>query len=502
MPDSIKRIEESMTASRHLAIDLGAESGRMIEGSIQDGKLHLKEIRRFPTGMTKIGGGFHWNIYRMFEEITAGLEEASDMPGDWDSLGVDTWGVDYGLLDRSGRLIGLPYAYRDPRTDGAMEEFGKALPLATVYEMTGIQMLPFNTLFQLFAERRDHPEIFGSVGDLLFMPDIINYFLTGRKRTEFTFATTSQLFNPFKAQWETSLFELLGIDMGIMQKVVAPCTVLGALSGFPGANGGLAGLPVVSVASHDTASAIAAIPAQGHNWAFISAGTWSLVGFEHPDPLVNQETRRLNFTNEGGIKGFRVLKNMMGFWILQECRRTWGTEDNPYDALVQKAAGSPAFGFFIDPDDPRFLNPSDMPAAIADYCRVTGQHVPAGIAATVRGILESLAMKTRTIIDEITMVRHQPVEMIYITGGGVKNPLFCQFVANATGLTVKAVLAEGTAAGNILAQAMATGHLRDLEEGREVIGKSMTPAVYLPRDQALWQKAYREFIPSLSKRNH
>ncbi len=357
-----------MTVSRHLAIDLGAESGRLIEGIIRDGKLIMQELKRFPTGMTLIGSNHHWNIYRMFEEIVEGIVRATSREqGKCDSVGIDTWGVDYGLLNASGRLTGLPYAYRDSRTKNAMDQFREHMPLDRVYELTGTQMLPFNTLFQLFSEKRDHPGAFDAVEDLLFIPDILNYFLTGNKRTEFTFATTSQLYNPVAGQWELSLFDALGIDAQIMQDIAEPCTILGELSGCIDADPFPAGLPVVSVASHDTASAIAAIPASEENWAFMSTGTWSLIGFEHDTPLITQETRELNFTNEGSIKGFRILKNMMGFWILQECRRKWGAESHPYGSLVEKAGGAPPFRFFIDPEDPRFLNPADMPAAIAAF---------------------------------------------------------------------------------------------------------------------------------------
>ncbi|MCF8405735.1 MAG: rhamnulokinase [Bacteroidales bacterium] len=488
--------------NKYLAIDLGAESGRIMRGSIAEGVFELTEIHRFPTGMLSLHRSYFWNIYRFYEEILNGFRKYAalnhSMPV---SIGVDTWGVDYGLKSKEGKLIGLPHTYRDKRTESVLAEFNEILTLEKIYDLTGIQMLPFNTLFQLYAESKINPGIFDKVSDLLFIPDILNYFLTGIKKTEFTFATTSQLLNPFNENWEPLLFNALRIDPGIMQEVNKPCTVLGKLSKEISENTGLRRIPVISVASHDTASAIAAIPAEGENWAFMSTGTWALIGFENDRPIINTISRKYNFTNEGGINGFRVLKNMTGFWILQKCRSSWGEKEFDYEKLTAMAQTARPFTFYIDPDDPDFLNPTNMIESIHFYCKKTNQQMPAEKAEIVRGILESLALKTRCIIDEANEIREEPIEKIYITGGGVHNKLFCQFVANATGLDVITVLAEGTAAGNVIAQAIAMGDLQNLEEGRKLIGNSIKPEVFNPKEIKNWEGAYQKFNSILNKNN-
>lgn len=487
--------------SEHLAIDLGAESGRMIHGSLCNGRLKMKEIKRFPTKYLNISGNLHWNIYRFYEEIIDGLKiVANDKSFSISSLGIDTWGVDYVLLNETGKMIGLPYAYRDNRTQTAIENFSSIMDLDQVYKSTGIQILPFNTLFQLFTEKELNPKILKSATDLLFIPDILNYLLTDIKRTEFTYATTSQLFNPKKNNWELILFKALGINKNIMQIIVSPCTILGELSDGVGKQNGLNNIKVISVASHDTASAVAAIPAEGDHWAFISAGTWALVGFENPEPLINKFTRKFNFTNEGGINGFRILKNMMGFWILQECRRSWGEQDYSYEKLTVMAKNAKPFTFYIDPDDIIFLNPENMPDAITEFCCKTNQQVPEKKAEIVRGIFESLALKTNTILLEINEVRGHSINQIFITGGAVQNELFCQFVADATGMEVITVLAEGAAAGNILSQAIAMGNLSNLQEGRQVIRNSIEQFIYQPLEISKWEKAFHQFKAILNRK--
>jgi len=485
--------------NKYLAVDLGAENGRIIEGAIAEGDFKLTEIHRFPTGMFSLRNSYYWDIYRFYEEILIGFRKYVAIKNAKPvSIGIDTWGVDYVLMTNQGKLLGLPHSYRDKRTDSSIAQFSGILNLDTVYNLTGTQMLPFNTLFQLFAESKINPGIFNKVSDLLFIPDIFNYFLTGIKKSEFTFSTTSQLLNPFSRSWEPAIFKALGIDPGIMQQVNEPCMVLGNLSGEVVIQTGLTDIPVVSVASHDTASAIAAIPAEGENWAFISTGTWALIGFENDRPIINSTSRKYNFTNEGGINGFRILKNMMGFWILQKCRNFWGEKEFDYEKLTAMAQNARPFALYIDPDDHGFLNPTNMPEAIHFYCKKTNQQMPGNKAEIVRSILESLALKARCIIEEANVIREEPIEKIYITGGGVHNKLFCQFVANATGLEVITTLPEGTAAGNIIAQAIAMGDLHNLDEGRKLIGNSVEMEVFYPHDQGIWQEAYENFILTIT----
>lgn len=488
--------------SQHLAIDLGAESGRVIAGTISGEKLELSEIRRFPTKYTSISGSYRWDVHQFFKEILEGLKAAAKNGEKvFGSIGIDSWGVDYALLAKDGNLLGLPHSYRDPRTGNAIDEFKSIMDLDKLYRLTGNQIIQINTLFQLLAEKKNNPDFFKIVTDLLFIPDLFNYFLTGIKKTEFTFATTSQLYNPLKNQWEPDIFRALGIDIGIMQEIISPCSVLGNLSAGVSRQVGLAEIPLVAIASHDTSSAIAAIPAEGRNWAYISSGTWALVGFENPLPVINDLTLKYNFTNEGGIKGFNILKNMPGFWLLQECRRIWGEQEYTHENLVETASEAKEFPFFIDTGDAMFLNPVNMPQAIEDFCMKTGQQKPASKASIVRAILESLALKTNSTIHEINKIKPEPVEKIYITGGGVRNRLFCQFTANATGLEVIAVLPEGAAAGNILAQAIALGTIRDPEHGRQVVQNSIEPAVYLPMERGKWENAFKQYLEIIAGNN-
>jgi rhamnulokinase len=484
-----------MLASRHLAFDLGAESGRALLGSLDDGRLAVREIHRFPNGMLRLRGHCHWNLYRLFEQVKEGLRLAARAGDAPQSIGVDTWGVDFGLLDRDGDLLGLPYAYRDSRTAGAMDSFFRKVPRERVYELTGVQFLPFNSLFQLESMVRDRSPLIEAAADLLFMPDLFHYLLAGAKATEFTFATTSQLFNPRTGGWDDELLAALGLPRRWLQPLVAPGTPLGPLGAEIAAETGLAPIPLIAVATHDTASAVAAAPGEGDDWAYLSSGTWSLLGVESPAPLIGDETRRANFTNEGGVGGsFRVLKNVMGLWLVQECRRAWSRDaEIDYDELTAAAAAAPPWRALVDPDNASFLNPPDMPAAIRDFCRRTDQPVPETPGAVVRCALESLALKYRCVLEELGRIYPRPIRRLHAIGGGARNRLLNQWTADATGLPVLAGPTEATAIGNLLVQAMALGRVGSLAELRDIVRRSFPLETYTPRPTPAWEAAWRRF---------
>jgi rhamnulokinase len=489
-----------MPPHRFLAFDLGAESGRAVLGSLEDGRLSLRELCRFPNGPVRLLGRDHWNLPGLWEEVQNGIRlctrEAGLAPR---SLAVDTWGVDFGLLAADGSLLGLPLSYRGPHTAGAMEDFLGRMTAERVYELTGVQFLPFNTLFQLAALVRDRSPVLDSAAGLLFMPDLFHYLLTGRKSSEFTIASTSQLYNPRTKAWSGELLAALGLPESLMPEVRPPGTILGNISSEAAKATGLAsGTPVVATASHDTASAVAAVPAEGRDWAYISSGTWSLVGVECPGPVITPRTLELNFTNEGGLGGrVRLLKNVTGLWLLQQCRRSWGAGRRSlpgYAELVRSASAAPAFRTLVDPDDPSFLNPADMPEAIRAFARRTGQAAPETKAATVRCILESLALKYRQVLGQLAGVSPRPIGRLHVIGGGSRNELLVRFTAAACGLPVMAGPAEATAAGNILGQALALGAVRSLEEIRAVMRDSVELASYEPDDTRAWDEAFGRFL--------
>jgi rhamnulokinase len=493
-----------VTSNHYLAFDFGAESGRAIVGTLENQKISLKEIHRFPTGMLPVHNNYKWNVYRLYEEILHGIQvcvkNEKIQPA---SIGIDTWGVDYGLFDNAGNLMDIPFCYRDSRTDGAMEEFFKLVPKERVYELTGIQFMQLNTLFQLFSHVRDHSEQVMRAKSLLFMPDIFNYLLTGKQQTEFTFATTSQLFNPVLNDWDPELLKALGIPPGIMQKIVPPGSRVGELQQAVALKTGAGKIPVVAVASHDTGSAIAAIPADGSNWAYISSGTWSLMGIESKIPLISPRTLEFNLTNEGGVEHtFRVLKNIMGLWLLQQCKAAWSAKDFTYTQLVEMAGKAKPFAAIIDPDAGDFLNPSDMPEAIRNFCRKTKQEVPADEGSMVKIILESLALKYALTLRQLKEISPVPLEKIYIIGGGVNNSMLCQFTANACNMPVITGPAEGTALGNILVQAMAMGQLSSLLEIRQVVKNSFASAVYQPENTVKWKEALARYEQIVTKIQH
>ena len=485
-----------MSHKAFMAFDLGAESGRAILGSLEAGRLKIAELHRFPNAPINLRGHLHWDLTRLFREVKKSLELCASSCGDTpESIGVDTWGVDFGLLDSDGRLLGLPYAYRDARTEGAMQQFLEIIPRERVYQLTGIQFLPFNTLFQLFSMVQEGSPLLQAASDLLFMPDLFNYLLTGEKRTEFTFATTSQLYNPLQQDWDNELFDALNIPKAIMQQVVAPGTVVGRLSRRLSGETGLPELPVVATASHDTAAAVAAAPTEGKDWAYISSGTWSLMGVESEAPIINDQALHNNYTNEGGVAGtFRVLRNIAGLWLVRECRRAWQSEKlYTYQELSQQAASADPFVAIIDPDDASFLNPPDMPEAIRQFCLQTNQPPPETTGAFIRCLLESLALRYRMGLQELREIYPSPINRIHVLGGGAQNEALCQFTANAVGLSVIAGPIEATAIGNLLVQGMALGHVDSLPMLRDIVARSFSLKRYEPKETGEWDSAYERF---------
>ncbi len=481
-----------------LAFDFGAESSRAVCGALENNKLTLKEIYRFPTGMLSLNGHLYWNIYRFYEEIIKALNLCTKKENIYPfSLAIDSWGVDFGFLAEDDSIIRIPYAYRDLQVTEAMPDFHKIMPPEKIYSLTGISMQPFNSLYHLHAMRRSNDLALKSAKRLMFIPDLLNFLLSGEKKTEFSFATTSQLYNPFGECWEEKLLESVGLDLSFMNEIIEPGQVIGLLKDDICRQSGLKKAHLSSVCSHDTGSAIVAVPAEEKDWAYISSGTWSLMGLELEEPLVNDKTFEYNFSNEGGAGGrFRFLKNIMGLWLLQQCREKWKQtgDDCDYSVLLNEAENAPPFRVLIDPDYEKFFNPPDMPAAIDDYCRLTSQNKPGSRGEYVRVILESLALKYRYVLDQLREVSGRQINTIHIIGGGTRNKMLCQFTANATGRKVVTGPAEGTAAGNILMQAMACGQVGSLEEIRSIVKNSFDPEYYHPEDAREWDRAYKNFL--------
>ena len=480
--------------STYLAFDLGAESGRAMLGTREAEGLRIEELHRFPNAMVSLNGHLHWNSVQLFQEVKAGLRACAAKGATPVSAALDTWGVDFGLLDRDGELLGLPYCYRDPRTTGLVEAFDPLVARERVYELTGIQFMAINTLYQLYSMVRSGSPALRVARHLLMMPDLLHYFLTGRITAEFTIASTSQLYNPRAARWEPELIAALDLPQELFPEIVPPTTPLGALLPDVAQEVGIQ-LPVVAAATHDTGSAVAAVPAQGKDWAYISSGTWSLLGIESDTPLISPQAQALNFTNEGGVGGtFRVLKNIMGLWLVQRCRRVWDPEGRTsYADLTAAAETAKPFETLIYPDAPEFLNPPDMVAAISEFCMRTGQRPPATSAAFVRCILESLALRYRAVLEELRQLSTQPINRLHIIGGGTQNRLLCQFAADATGIPVLAGPVEATAIGNLLTQALASGEIASVAELRQVVADSFPVTSYQPQGDPAWELAYTRF---------
>jgi rhamnulokinase len=476
----------------YLAVDLGAESGRVVLGRFDGGQVSLEEVHRFPNTAVGLPDGLHWDVLRFLSEIKDGLAK-SMREEEIEGIGVDSWGVDFGLLDGEGALVSNPYHHRDARTEGMMEEAFGLLPKEEIYQTTGIQFLPINTLYQLLAMRGS--PLLEATETMLLIPDLMNYWLTGEKACEYTNATTTQLLDLEEGGWAGDLFEGMGLPSHILAPIVQPATQLGPLLPEVAEEVG-AGPPVFAVASHDTASAVVAVPAEGEDFAYISSGTWSLVGVELSGPVVTEEGLRANFTNEGGFGGkTRLLKNVMGLWLLQECRRQWAREGHEYsyEELAGLAEDAPPAGPLVDPDHPAFLAPGDMASRIRSYCEETGQGPPEGPAAVARCVFESLALKYRHAIEQAESLAGRAIGTINILGGGSQNSLLCQLTSDATRRPVLAGPVEATALGNLMVQAYARGHLTSLEEIREAVRRSVEVQEYEPQGgEDGWQEAYEK----------
>lgn len=484
-----------MGTHNFLAFDLGAESGRAMLGRLQAGRLELKEIHRFPNKTINISNRLHWNIYYLFEEIRKVLRDCRRDGLEVTSLGVDTWGVDFGLLDERGNLLALPYCYRHRSFPQAMEKYFKNFSGEELYRLTGIQFLPFNSLFQLYCYLEENPGIIRAARKLLFTPELIHYLLTGKQATELTIASTSQMLSPFTRSWIPELLERMGISPGILPEINQPGTRLGKISSWL-VEDGAPDIEVVQVASHDTASAVAAAPGRGEDWLYISSGTWSLVGVELPEPVVSPQSFASNFTNESGLgRTIRFLKNVTGLWPLQQCRKVWArNRDLKYEQLVEMARAARPFQLYLDPDAPDFLHPDNMVEAINAYARKTGQKEPGDIGTMVRTILESLAFKSRLVVEELGRLTGKKFSTIHLVGGGSRNQLLNQFTAEATGLRVLAGPDEATSAGNILVQALAAGAVSSRQEIREVVWRSFEIKEFNPQQQELWSDRYQDFL--------
>ncbi|MBI5394716.1 MAG: rhamnulokinase [Verrucomicrobia bacterium] len=484
---------------KFLAFDLGAESGRGVLGHFDGATLKLEDIHRFPNGGVRCGGTLYWNTFRLWAELKHACALAAKQGhGDLAGIGVDTWGVDFGLLDKDGELIGPPVCYRDARNAPAMAAALRKIPRKTIYASTGLQFMQFNTLYQLHAlARKKSPQLAGAA-TFLMMPDLFNYWFTGRKACEYSIASTSQFLNARKRTWDTALLKRLGIPARILPKIVQPGTVLGPLRKSVQAETGLGPVPVIAPGCHDTASAVAAVPARGRDHVYISSGTWSLMGAELDEPLINDMTAGYNFTNEGGVcRTIRFLKNIMGLWLVQECRRSWERAGEPlhYGQIMEMAMQARPLASIVEPDHHEFLAPADMPAAIQGFCKRTGQPVPQDKGAIARCAFESLALKYRWTLERVEECRSRKVSVIHIVGGGTQNTLLNQLTADATGRAVITGPIEATAIGNILMQAVARKAVGSLDQAREVVRNSFPVTTYEPsRDRAAWDDAYGRYL--------
>lgn len=485
-----------MDKQHFLAFDIGASSGRAILGILKNGHLELVEVHRFKNEMTQIDGSYFWDIQRLFGELKLGLKKCiSDFQVQPDSVGVDTWGVDYSLVSASGELLSLPYAYRDHRTDNAMADFFEVISKKETYLLSGIQFLQFNTLFQLFVEAKNSPAKLAQADGLLFTPDMLNFLFCGVRKNEYTIASTSQMLVPGAAKWQNKLVAATGINPGILQEIVQPGTVLGNVLPEVKNETGSSDLKCVAVAGHDTASAIVSVPADGGNWAYLSSGTWSLLGVESPVPVVSEKSLEMNFTNEGGVDGTtRLLKNIMGMWLIQECKRAWDLETEfLWEEIVEMSQAAEPFKSLINVDEPMFLNPGDMPRAIQKYCQKTEQPVPGTKGEIARCVYDSLVLKYKYTIAQLESLTGKKIEKLHIIGGGAHNKMMNQLTANALGIPVFAGPTEATAIGNILLQAKALGQVGNLDEIRAVVCNSFEVTEYTPSPKLDWDTAFERF---------
>lgn len=481
-----------------LAYDLGATSGRAVIGHFSGERLTLEEIHRFSNLPVQLGNRLYWDFLNIYQQVETGLLKGLQHGVPIAGLGIDSWGVDFGLISRQGDLLGNPIHYRDHQTDGMMEKVFQQISREEIFQRTGIQFMQINTLYHLYAMRMNQSPLIEQAETLLMIPSLIRYFLTGEKVGEFTLATTTQLFHVYDQKWDDVLIERLELPKEIFQPVVQPGIQVGSIKSDVRQRLGLTQdtLPVIAVAEHDTASAVVSIPTEQEHFAYLSCGTWSLLGTEIRQPVINRETLTWNFTNEGGFDGtYRLLKNIMGLWLVEECRRMWEKEHRSisYQEMLRLAETSTPFVSLIDPDDELFLHPNHMPEAIQHFCRLTNQPIPRTQGEIIRCILESLACKYRFVLEKIEKITGNRFSELYMVGGGSRNRLLCQFTANAIGRSVRIGPTEGTAVGNVVVQLIALGHLKGIREARQLIRNSFPIQTYEPQDESIWNEGYEKF---------
>ncbi len=475
----------------YLALDLGAESGRAILGSLENGKLTLTETHRFPNGPVQLPDGLRWDVLHLWSEIQAGIS-ASAALAPLASLALDTWGVDFALLDRNSALLGNPHHYRDTRTDGMLEKAFSRVPREQIFAQTGIQFMQINTLYQLLSLVEQKSPLLEAAHTFLTIPDLFNYWLSGAIACEFTNATTTQCFDPVRRAWALPLLEQMGIPTRILPPVCQPGTALGSLRPEIAAKTGAGLIPVIAPACHDTGSAVVAVPAEGKDFAWLSSGTWSIMGVEADAPCLDERALAYNFTNEGGVFGtWRLSKNIMGLWLVQECKREWGLS---YDEITQLAAEAPPFLAVLDPDAAMFLHPGNMPAKIQQFCAESGQKVPQTRGEIIRVTLESLALKYRLVLERLETLTGKHLSPLHIIGGGTKNRLLNQFAADCLNRPVITGPVEATAIGNLLMQAITLGHLSDLNQARALVRASFQVETCQPGNRAGWDEAYQNLL--------
>lgn len=488
---------------KFLAIDLGASSGRGIIGSIENGKITLRELHRFSNDPVMTPAGFFWDTYRLLFEIKTAINKAA-LEGELDTIGIDTWGVDYAYIDKAGAMLSPAYHYRDLRTAETMPLVHEIVPSDELYKITGIEEMSFNTVFQIAADLKNRPWLVANAEKILFTPDLLGYLLTGKCASEYTIASTSALMNASERDFSPELIDKLGIPAHIFAPVVQPGNVLGELDDKTSSETGAKGVKVVNIGSHDTSSAVLAVPAEGEDFLFISSGTWSLMGIESENPVINDVSLKYSFTNEGGVFGrVNIMKNIMGLWLIQESRRQWKREGKNYtfDEMSEAALASQPLRSIINPDDALFATAGDLPGRIREYCRNTNQPEPENVGQIVRCIFESLALRYRWTAEKLEELTGKKYNVINMIGGGTKDELLCTFTANGTGREVYAGPIEATAIGNILMQAYAAGEIKDVHEARDIVRNSFEIKKYAPdtSDAEGWQKAYEKFCKLIEK---
>lgn len=481
--------------SSYLAIDFGATSGRTILGTLENGKVTLQEISRFPNQIMEINGRCYWNYFFLYSEIIRALKIIGTQSIHIQSLGIDTWGVDFVCFGKDGELLRMPYSYRDVHTQGAADKFFTLMPKEKIYEITGIEIMDINSIFQLFTMKENNNSIYKMIDKILFMPDAFIYLLTGKFIAEYTISSTSQLLNAASKNFDTSILKILNLKTSQFGELVFPGKCVGNITYSVQKQTGLKDVAVIAVAGHDTASAVAAVPASNKNFAYLSSGTWSLMGIETKRPIINEKTCDLNFTNEGGVGGtIRFLKNICGMWLLEKCRKEWNDDSATYANLINACMLAQPFQSFIYPDDPVFVNPKSMIHAIQKFCEASGQKIPIEKGEIVRCIFESLAFRYKQVFSSLQELSSNPIEVLHVIGGGSQNELLNTFTCNAIGIPVVAGPSEATAFGNILLQAKATGAINTIEEIRNVVKNSVELHTYTPSEIVEWESHYQRYL--------